>query len=89
MREKKSGALSRVQKLKKRLSHSFGRLCESYVRMFNNSFFHVFVITAISKEESEGVVVPYNGYSEEFLDRIEPNGNIPSNKDRFRLGGKL
>lgn len=28
MREKKSGALSRVQKLKKRLSHSFGRLCK-------------------------------------------------------------
>lgn len=26
MREKKGGALSRVQKLKKRLSHSFGRL---------------------------------------------------------------
>ncbi|XP_046659676.1 uncharacterized protein LOC124353734 isoform X5 [Homalodisca vitripennis] len=26
MREKKSGALSRVQKIKKRLSHSFGRL---------------------------------------------------------------
>lgn len=28
MREKKSGALSRMQKLKKRLSHSFGRLCK-------------------------------------------------------------
>lgn len=28
MREKKSGALSKVQKLKKRLSHSFGRLCK-------------------------------------------------------------
>ena len=27
-REKKSGALSKVQKLKKRLSISFGRLCE-------------------------------------------------------------
>ncbi|KAK9702659.1 hypothetical protein QE152_g29814 [Popillia japonica] len=26
MREKKSGALSRMQKLRKRLSHSFGRL---------------------------------------------------------------
>lgn len=33
MREKKSGALSRVQKLKKRLSHSFGRLCK-YSRNF-------------------------------------------------------
>jgi hypothetical protein len=28
MREKKSGALSKVQKIKKRLSHSFGRLCK-------------------------------------------------------------
>nr|CAI5832001.1 unnamed protein product [Callosobruchus analis] len=28
MREKKSGALSRMQKLRKRLSHSFGRLCK-------------------------------------------------------------
>ncbi|XP_049863224.1 cyclin-dependent kinase 14 isoform X2 [Schistocerca gregaria] len=67
MREKKGGALSRVQKLKKRLSHSFGRL-------------------SISKEESEeansrGGKLPYNGYSDEFLDRLEPNGNIPADKD--------
>lgn len=67
MREKKSGALSRVQKLKKRLSHSFGRL-------------------SISKEEVEdpstrASKLPYNGYSDEFLDRLEPNGNIPSDKD--------
>ncbi|XP_071451926.1 cyclin-dependent kinase 14 isoform X1 [Hetaerina americana] len=68
MREKKGGALSRVQKLKKRLSHSFGRL-------------------AISKEESDETSatrvykVPYNGYSDEFLDRLEPNGNIPVDKD--------
>lgn len=33
MREKKGGALSRVQKLKKRLSHSFGRLCK-YILCF-------------------------------------------------------
>ncbi|XP_043251818.1 cyclin-dependent kinase 14 isoform X2 [Colletes gigas] len=67
MREKKGGALSRVQKLKKRLSHSFGRL-------------------SISKEEADDVAnrsqLPYNGYSEEFLDRLEPNGNIPPDKDR-------
>lgn len=67
MREKKSGALSRVQKLKKRLSHSFGRL-------------------SISKEEAEDPTtraskLPYNGYSDEFLDRLEPNGNIPTDKD--------
>lgn len=30
MKEKKSGALSKVQKLKKRLSISFGRLCECH-----------------------------------------------------------
>ncbi|XP_066596998.1 uncharacterized protein Eip63E [Prorops nasuta] len=67
MREKKGGALSRVQKLKKRLSHSFGRL-------------------SISKEEADDAAnrsqMPYNGYSEEFLDRLEPNGNIPADKDR-------
>lgn len=67
MREKKGGALSRVQKLKKRLSHSFGRL-------------------SISKEEADEAAnrgpLPYNGYSEEFLDRLEPNGNIPADKDR-------
>ncbi|KAK0167942.1 hypothetical protein PV327_001791 [Microctonus hyperodae] len=67
MREKKGGALSRVQKLKKRLSHSFGRL-------------------SISKEEAEDVAsrgpLPYNGFSEEFLDRLERNGNLPMDKDR-------
>jgi hypothetical protein len=40
MREKKSGALSRMQKLRKRLSHSFGRLCKYWViecdRLKNN-----------------------------------------------------
>ncbi|CAH1158831.1 unnamed protein product [Phyllotreta striolata] len=68
MREKKSGALSRMQKFKKRLSHSFGRL-------------------SVSKEEAEEHnhhgKLPYNGYSEEFLDRLEPNGNIPAGKVRY------
>ncbi|KAK0172908.1 hypothetical protein PV328_006173 [Microctonus aethiopoides] len=73
MREKKGGALSRVQKLKKRLSHSFGRL-------------------SISKEEAEDVAsrgpLPYNGFSEEFLDRLERNGNLPMDKDRrYEWGG--
>ncbi|XP_039284459.1 cyclin-dependent kinase 14 isoform X3 [Nilaparvata lugens] len=67
MREKKSGALSRVQKIKKRLSHSFGRL-------------------SISKDEGDDrskvqTKLPFNGYSDEFLDRLEPNGNIPPDKD--------
>ncbi|KAL3275729.1 hypothetical protein HHI36_020477 [Cryptolaemus montrouzieri] len=34
MREKKSGALSRMQKLRKRLSHSFGRLCKYLATSF-------------------------------------------------------
>ncbi|XP_024081538.1 cyclin-dependent kinase 14 isoform X2 [Cimex lectularius] len=67
MREKKGGALSRVQKIKKRLSHSFGRL-------------------SISKDEPDESKtkpgkLPFNGYSDEFLDRLEPNGNIPNDKD--------
>uniref|UniRef100_A0A0A9Y8F5 cyclin-dependent kinase n=2 Tax=Lygus hesperus TaxID=30085 RepID=A0A0A9Y8F5_LYGHE len=68
MREKKGGALSRVQKFKKRLSHSFGRL-------------------SISKDETDdsksksSTKLPFNGYSDEYLDRLEPNGNIPNNKD--------
>ncbi|XP_050301282.1 cyclin-dependent kinase 14 isoform X1 [Anthonomus grandis grandis] len=72
MREKKSGALSRMQKLRKRLSHSFGRL-------------------SVSKEEAEEHnnhhhhgKMPYNGYSDEFLDRLEPNGNIPAGKGDIR-----
>ncbi|XP_018575481.1 cyclin-dependent kinase 14 isoform X2 [Anoplophora glabripennis] len=70
MREKKSGALSRMQKLRKRLSHSFGRL-------------------SVSKEEAEEHnhgKLPYNGYSDEFLDRLEPNGNIPAGKGDIRYG---
>ena len=57
---------------------------------FNPEFIISFVkfssITAISKEEADDVTnrghLPYNGYSEEFLDRLEPNGNIPADKDR-------
>jgi len=47
-------------------------------------------VIAISKEEADDTAtrgqLPYNGYSEEFLDRLEPNGNIPVDKDR-RYGG--
>lgn len=49
-------------------------------------FFFFFIILAISKEEADDAAnrgqLPYNGYSEEFLDRLEPNGNIPADKDR-------
>lgn len=46
-------------------------------------------VTAISKEEVEDPPrgkLPYNGYSDEFLDRLEPNGNIPSGKGDLRYG---
>lgn len=77
MREKKGGAL---QKLKKRLSHSFGRL-------------------SISREDNEDIHnnrtghgtnhIPFNGCytSEEYLDRLEPNGNIPSEKTSYNWTG--
>ncbi|KAK3908069.1 BolA-like protein 3 [Frankliniella fusca] len=42
-------------------------------------------LTSISKEDSDhsnrGAKLPFNGYSDEFLDRLEPNGNIPNEKD--------
>jgi len=41
MREKKGGALSRVQKLKKRLSHSFGRLCKYFLHVFIYDYFYI------------------------------------------------
>lgn len=51
-----------------------------------NWIFSIFL--AISKEDSEDITfnrnskLPYgiNGFSEEFLDRMEPNGNIPPEK---------
>ncbi|XP_076041689.1 cyclin dependent kinase Eip63E isoform X2 [Oratosquilla oratoria] len=64
MREKKGGALSKVQKLKRRISNSFGKL-------------------AISRNDDDDDLDPriaamkINGFSDEYLDRIEPNGNIP------------
>lgn len=46
---------------------------------------------AVSKEEAEEQnhhhgKLPYNGYSDEFLDRLEPNGNIPAGKGDIRYG---
>lgn len=45
----------------------------------------------MSKEEAEEHnhhhgKLPYNGYSDEFLDRLEPNGNIPAGKGDIRYG---
>lgn len=45
-------------------------------------------VPAISKDEPDDsrnggrvTKLPFNGYSDEFLDRLEPNGNIPADKD--------
>lgn len=39
---------------------------------------------------NHGNKVPYNGYnSEEYLDRLEPNGNIPTDKTNCRYGGEF
>lgn len=50
---------------------------------------YVYVFLAISKEDSEEHShgkLPYNGYSDEFLDRLEPNGNIPASKGDIGYG---
>lgn len=77
MREKKGGAL---QKLKKRLSHSFGRLSisreENDDSTQHNNHHHPHHLH--HHGHNRGSKVPFNGYtSEEYLDRLEPNGNIP------------
>ncbi|KAI8120254.1 Cyclin-dependent kinase 14 [Lucilia cuprina] len=86
MREKKGGAL---QKLKKRLSHSFGRLTIS--REDNDDthhhHHHHHHHHRGGHSHNHGNKVPYNGYnSEEYLDRLEPNGNIPTDKTNCRYG---
>lgn len=83
MREKRGGAMSKMQKLRKRLSLSFGRLStkddpddcpDGRTRHQNGG--------------SGRGKLPYNGYSEECLDRLEPNGNIPHDKDpHYEWGG--
>ncbi|XP_055537304.1 cyclin-dependent kinase 14 isoform X1 [Wyeomyia smithii] len=82
MREKKGGAL---QKLKKRLSHSFGRLSisreENDDSTQHNNHHHPHHHHHHGHGHTRGGKVPFNGYtSEEYLDRLEPNGNIPVDK---------
>ncbi|XP_058461612.1 cyclin-dependent kinase 14 [Malaya genurostris] len=83
MREKKGGAL---QKLKKRLSHSFGRLSISREEnddstQHNNHHLPHHHHHHHGHGHNRGGKVPFNGYtSEEYLDRLEPNGNIPVDK---------
>ncbi|XP_017070906.1 cyclin-dependent kinase 14 isoform X2 [Drosophila eugracilis] len=87
MREKKGGAL---QKLKKRLSHSFGRLTisrEDGEESTHHHHHHHHHRGGHGGHHNHGNKVPYNGYnSEEYLDRLEPNGNIPADKTNCRYG---
>ncbi|XP_064116114.1 cyclin-dependent kinase 14-like isoform X5 [Macrobrachium nipponense] len=84
MREKKGGALSKVQKLKRRISHSFGKLGIRRKRAVSKhaDYSREYRMPAISKNDDDdedlsisGMKI--NGFSDEYLDRIEPNGNIP------------
>lgn len=58
--------------------------------MFHNIYINFLFFPAISKEDPDRnrtsrdalpSKLQFNGYSEEFLDRIEPNGNIPCAND--------
>ncbi|XP_050351566.1 cyclin-dependent kinase 14 isoform X1 [Nymphalis io] len=76
MREKRGGAMSKMQKLRKRLSLSFGRLSTKDESEVEGE--------CRGRQNGGGGArgkLPYNGYSEECLDRLEPNGNIPNDKD--------
>lgn len=62
--------------------------------LINNFIFIFHFFAAISREENDETTnnhnhhghnrsnnkMPYNGYSEEYLDRLETNGNIPADK---------
>lgn len=62
MREKKSGALSKVQKIKKRLSHSFGRLCEYPTLFFFLTIFSVMHFFFIgNRNEKKKKCISYRG----------------------------
>ncbi|XP_028029044.1 cyclin-dependent kinase 14 isoform X1 [Bombyx mandarina] len=76
MREKRGGAMSKMQKLRKRLSLSFGRLSTKDESDGDNG-------ECRGRQQNGGArgKLSYNGYSEECLDRLEPNGNIPNDKD--------
>ncbi|XP_061714875.1 cyclin-dependent kinase 14 isoform X2 [Cydia pomonella] len=75
MREKRGGAMSKMQKLRKRLSLSFGRLSTKDEPDGDASECRG------RQQNGERGKLTYNGYSEECLDRLEPNGNIPHDKD--------
>jgi hypothetical protein len=61
----------------------------------SDSFFSLFKNTAISREDNDersnnhhshnrsNSKMPYNGYSEEYLDRLETNGNIQADNKAY------
>jgi len=78
MREKKEGGgtFAKYKKIKKRLSQSFGKLTLAGGPSPDSDGRRASPPTKLDK-------LRFNGYSAEFLDRPEPNGNIP---DRYALG---
>jgi len=73
-REKKeNGPFSKVKKLKKRLSQSFGKLSMSKDGSPDSGGGNSHRPSPPSKLDK----LRFAGYSAEFLDRVEPNGNIP------------
>lgn len=70
------------------LFHRLTISCMIYIIYIN--FIYMYFFIAISKEDPDRnrtsrdalpSKLQFNGYSEEFLDRIEPNGNIPCSND--------
>ncbi|XP_046659673.1 uncharacterized protein LOC124353734 isoform X2 [Homalodisca vitripennis] len=78
-----------------KFSVSVSLVASVFSRMLHISFTvsRLLLYSAISKDEPEDArnrvtKLPFNGYSDEFLDRLEPNGNIPADKD-LRYGESL
>lgn len=78
LREKKEGGtFAKYKKIKKRLSQSFGKLTLTGAGSSPDSD------SRRASPPTKLDKLRFNGYSAEFLDRAEPNGNIP---DRYALG---
>ncbi|XP_065212065.1 cyclin-dependent kinase 14 isoform X2 [Planococcus citri] len=87
MKEKKAGTLGKVQKLKKRLSLSFGRLSLSKNDSENHQSINIIVDQCDKPTNRFDKRLPFNGYSDEYLDRLETNGNVLNDEhiDRYSV----
>ncbi|XP_043209146.1 cyclin-dependent kinase 14-like [Amphibalanus amphitrite] len=83
MRQKPEVRLGRVQRLKRRISSSFRRLALS------KSTDAVDEGAQLSADDVTVGCLRSGGYSEEFLDRLEPNGNIPKHGSLYRGWDRL